>query len=146
MSSLDDQLEIDPDDADQQLAIALAEADSQLLERLVALRRAKGLTQEGVALKMRRHQTAISHFERTGSDPHMSTVRRYALAIGAEVTHEVRDCEAPAPIYFKLKVRDVPLRMMTVGFGRPVEFDTIPASPHAVAGSTVEYTNFPRHA
>lgn len=69
----------------------LADADDCLLEELVTLRKQKRLTQEEVALRMGRSKTAVSNFERLGSDPHLSTIRRYAAAIGALVTHQVRD-------------------------------------------------------
>ncbi|MEV1168744.1 hypothetical protein [Nonomuraea sp. NPDC049784] len=38
---------------------------------------------------MGRSQPAVSDFERLGGDPHLSTIRRYALAIGVEVIHAV---------------------------------------------------------
>jgi transcriptional regulator with XRE-family HTH domain len=69
----------------------LALNDDQLLEDLVAMRKAKRLTQEQVAGRMNRSKTAVSNFERLGADPHLSTIRRYAAAVGARVTTRVSD-------------------------------------------------------
>ncbi|GAA1545573.1 MULTISPECIES: helix-turn-helix domain-containing protein [Brevibacterium] len=77
-----------PQDA---LAIRLAEQDECLLDELVAMRKRKGLTQTAVGEAIGRDQAAISNFERLGGDPHMSTVRRYALAVGASISHVVQD-------------------------------------------------------
>lgn len=56
---------------------------------LVALRREAGLTQGDVAERMGVSQQAVSKFERYDSDPKLSTVRRYANAVGALVEHRV---------------------------------------------------------
>jgi hypothetical protein len=40
---------------------------------------------------MRRDKAAVSNFERLSADPHQSTIRRYAAAIGAYVRHIVED-------------------------------------------------------
>lgn len=88
---------LDPDDRDERLGVELAQADTGLIEALVALREHKRLRQRDVAARMGRDQAAVSNFERLGADPHLSTVRRYARAVGARVVHEVTDAEgAPA--------------------------------------------------
>ncbi|GAA2376207.1 helix-turn-helix transcriptional regulator [Gordonia cholesterolivorans] len=69
----------------------LAYNDDCLLEALVTLRRVKGLTQEEVAGRMGRSKTAVSNFERLGADPHLTTIRRYAAAVGALIRTEVED-------------------------------------------------------
>lgn len=86
---------LDPDSADYQLRQQLAEADDQLIERLVQMRKDKGLTQKVVAERMKRDVAAVSNFERLRADPHLSTIRRYAAAIGASITHHVADIDAP---------------------------------------------------
>jgi transcriptional regulator with XRE-family HTH domain len=48
-----------------------------------------------VADRMGRDKAAVSNFERLSADPHLSTIRRYAAAIGAMVTHTVENFEAP---------------------------------------------------
>lgn len=92
MSSYDEiarELGIDMDDPEEQLARDLAIADDELLEELVRLRHECGMSQQDVATALGRHRSAISNFERLGSDPHLSTIRRYAAAIGARITHHV---------------------------------------------------------
>lgn len=79
------------DDPYQPLHDHLAMNDSQMLEELVAMRKRKQLSQDTVAARMNRSKTAVSNFERLGSDPHLSTIRRYAAAIGAHITTRVRD-------------------------------------------------------
>lgn len=71
---------------------ALSEAtagDMDLIERLVQIRRDQGFTQRDVAERMGCSQPNVSAFERVGGDPHLSTVRRYATAIGARVRWQV---------------------------------------------------------
>ena len=96
MESLD-QLEraagLDPDRQDSRLRRQLAEADDELIERLVQMRKDKGLTQKVVAERMKRDVAAVSNFERLRADPHLSTIRRYAAAIGASITHGVDDAD-----------------------------------------------------
>lgn len=72
----------------------LARNDDQLLEDLVAMRKAKRMTQEQVAARMNRSKTAVSNFERLGADPHLSTIRRYAAAVGAWVSTRVVSFDA----------------------------------------------------
>lgn len=76
-------------------ALALAQAEIDLLSDLVAMRRAKGMTQEQVAAEIRRNKSAVSRFERLDSDPRLSTVRRYARAVGADIEVRVKDFVAP---------------------------------------------------
>lgn len=84
---------LDPDSPDYRLRQQLAEADDQLIEHLVQLRKDKGLTQRVVAERMKRDVAAVSNFERLRADPHLSTIRRYAAAIGASITHQVVDID-----------------------------------------------------
>ncbi|GAA1259243.1 hypothetical protein GCM10009677_07660 [Sphaerisporangium rubeum] len=70
--------------------------DMRLIEQLVHLRKKLGLTQTQVAERMGRSQAAVSDFERLGGDPHLSTIRRYALALGATVHHIVRQASMEA--------------------------------------------------
>lgn len=64
----------------------------QLLDRLVELRRELGLTQQEVAARMDISQPTLSQFESERSDPHFSTVQRYARALG---TRLIVDVDAP---------------------------------------------------
>ncbi len=82
-------LGIDLDDPEVQRENAAIDRDMRLIETLVGIRRQRGLTQSDVAERMGRSQPAVSDFERLGGDPHLSTIRRYALAIGVDVFHSV---------------------------------------------------------
>jgi DNA-binding phage protein len=60
-----------------------------VVDLLVAMRRWQHIPLRTVARRMGANRHRIRKFERPGSDPTLSTVRRYALAIGAMVEHEV---------------------------------------------------------
>ncbi|MFE4512616.1 helix-turn-helix domain-containing protein [Kitasatospora sp. NPDC056783] len=78
-------LGIDSDDPDVQHAYEDAEALMQLIQTLVAHRKSAKLTQEAVADKMETTPWAVSEFERLGGDPRLSTVMRYARAVGLNI-------------------------------------------------------------
>ncbi|MCK2218123.1 helix-turn-helix domain-containing protein [Actinomadura sp. ATCC 31491] len=101
-------LGIDLDDPEVQRENAAIDRDMRLIETLVRIRKERGLTQADVAERMGRSQPAVSDFERLGGDPHLSTIRRYALAIGVEVVHAVSVSDAPSttssvPVQLRLK-------------------------------------------
>ncbi|MFP3466761.1 helix-turn-helix domain-containing protein [Leifsonia sp. SIMBA_070] len=73
----------------QRRADALVASDMQMLRRLVELRENQGLSQEQVAARLGISQPAIAAFERYDNDPKLSTIRRYAHAIGALISHHV---------------------------------------------------------
>ncbi|MFF2518747.1 helix-turn-helix domain-containing protein [Streptomyces sp. NPDC058086] len=54
----------------------------RLIETLVRHRRSKKISQKQVAAVMETTQSAVSDFERLGGDPRLSTVMRYARAVG----------------------------------------------------------------
>lgn len=89
MNTLEDLLGIDPEDPSVQRARTLASNDRKLLEALVDIRIEKGLTQGAVGEKMGISQPSVAAFESVGSNPKLSTIRRYAQAIGALIRHEV---------------------------------------------------------
>lgn len=72
----------------------LAVNDDQMLEQLVKMRKMKHLTQDEVASRMHRSKTAVSNFERLGSDPHLSTIRRYAAAVGGRIVTRLEDFDS----------------------------------------------------
>lgn len=82
-------LGLDADDQETRALDDATAADMDLLERLVQVRRDQGLTQRDVAERMGRSQPNVSAFERIGGDPHLSTLRRYAAAVGARVRWQV---------------------------------------------------------
>lgn len=74
--------------ADPAVAQAAEDADVRydLLDELVEMRRAAGLTQKQVAQAMETTQSAVSDFENGNTDPYMSTFQRYARAVGVRVS------------------------------------------------------------
>lgn len=67
----------------------LARQDRQLKADLITLRQNAGLTQGDVADLLGISQQAVQKLERYDSDPKLSTLRRYANAVGALVEHTV---------------------------------------------------------
>lgn len=61
------------------------EALANLIESLVRHRKACRITQKEVAQAMETTQSAVSEFERLGGDPRLSTIMRYARAVGMEI-------------------------------------------------------------
>lgn len=70
-----------------------AESRNFLIDMLIGMRRTKGLTQVQIAEQMAVNQSTVSGFETESSDPHLSTVQRYARAVGAELILELRSHE-----------------------------------------------------
>ncbi len=87
MRELEEAGALDAVHAADKLAAHLADEDLAFLRDLVALRHQAGLRQEDVALAWGRHKTAVSQFEKLGHDPRLSTIRRYAAAIGIRYHH-----------------------------------------------------------
>jgi transcriptional regulator with XRE-family HTH domain len=74
-------------------ALEDARARSQLLEGLVKQRKASGLSQKRVAKHMETTQSFISELENGRTDPHLSTLQRYARAVAARLSVKI---ELPA--------------------------------------------------
>lgn len=70
-------------------AKVLAREDRKLRSELVRVRRQRKLTQKDVADQLGVSPQAIQKLERYDADPKLSTLRRYANAIGALVEHRV---------------------------------------------------------
>ncbi|MHA3724009.1 helix-turn-helix transcriptional regulator [Leucobacter sp. HY1910] len=70
-------------------AKVLAREHRELKAKLVEIRRDARLTQGDIADRMGVSQQAVSKFEHYDSDPRLSTVRRYASAVGALIEHVV---------------------------------------------------------
>ncbi|MEE3755298.1 helix-turn-helix domain-containing protein [Mycobacterium intracellulare] len=87
LRELDEAGELDAVHAADKLAEHLACEDLAFLRELVALRRQAGLRQEDVALAWGRHKSAVCQFEKLGHDPRLSTIRRYAAAVGIRYNH-----------------------------------------------------------
>lgn len=80
-----DPFAIDPNKPEQVLAKELAAFPFELVEKLVALRKWRDIPQTKVAKHMHRHESQVSRFENEVGDPRLSTVARYAFAIGARI-------------------------------------------------------------
>ena len=72
-----------------ELADHLVESHSNLLDELVLIRKQNRLTQEEVAERLGISQPAVAAFESEESNPTLSSIRRYALAVGARIFHTV---------------------------------------------------------
>jgi transcriptional regulator with XRE-family HTH domain len=66
-----------------------AEARSRLLDHLVNIRRCFRLTQIEIAKRMQTTQSTVSEFESGATDPHLSTLQRYARAVTARLLIKV---------------------------------------------------------
>lgn len=84
-SRLLESLGFDKDDPKVRAVREDAAVLANLIETLVRARLERKLTQEHVAAAMDTTQSAVSNFERVGGDPKLSTILRYARAIGARV-------------------------------------------------------------
>lgn len=94
MNQLFELLGYDADDESVRLARHMARGDRRLVDKLIEIRRRRQLTQKDLANLMGVSQSAVAKFENGPRDPRLSTIRRYALALGVEVNHSVRgeDC------------------------------------------------------
>lgn len=63
-----------------------AESSASMLYELVEIRRASGLTRAEVGKRMGISKASVAKFEAYYNDPKLSTIKRYALAVGATVT------------------------------------------------------------
>lgn len=88
--TLEGLLGIDPTDPADRLAAQLVGATEGMLDALIAQRHGHGLSVEDVAGKMGISPAAVQKIETGERDPHLSTLRRYAHAVGAELHIQVR--------------------------------------------------------
>ena len=95
MTTLADQLGVDLSSQSQCRAVFLEESDSRLIRDLIELRVRLGLSQQDLADRLDIAQSTIASFERYDNDPKLSTIRRYAHALGALVSHSVEEGELP---------------------------------------------------
>lgn len=74
-----------------ELATRLAASDSDLRWALIQARKRAGFTQSDLAEVLGVSQPAVAQIESMGNDPRLSTLRRYALAVGAMISHQVTE-------------------------------------------------------
>jgi predicted transcriptional regulator len=67
----------------------------ELIEELVRLRRESDLSQTEIAARMRTSQSAVARLESGDLDARLSTLERYAAALGRTVDWQVRPSEEP---------------------------------------------------
>lgn len=89
MDPLADALGIDVESDEFKRARYLAKQDYTLIMALIRMRADKGISQTEMARRLGVTQATVSAFERMDNDPKLSTIRRYATAVGALVTHNV---------------------------------------------------------
>ena len=70
-------------------ADSLVQSDTHYLDQLVAIRKSSGLSITELADRMGVSKDTVVRFERYDANPKLSTIRRYALAVGAIVRHTV---------------------------------------------------------
>jgi transcriptional regulator with XRE-family HTH domain len=63
----------------------MGEARRRLVDELVVRRRAQGLSQTEVAARMGTSQSAVARLEASTGDLKVSTLERYAAAVGAPI-------------------------------------------------------------
>lgn len=116
---LADLLGIDLNDAETQRALQLAEADLELLRQLRHVRKQRDMTQKQVADRMGVKQPTVASFEAPGNDPRLSTVRRYAQAVGALVRHDVAVDEGQLQDHRRSQWVKMESTSVKVGLSRP---------------------------
>lgn len=87
---LDELLGIDSTDPQERQIETLAMEDEHFLNELRKRRIDNGMTQRQVAEILGVSPSAIAHIESGDRDPRLSTLRRYAFAVGATYAHEVK--------------------------------------------------------
>lgn len=93
MAELTGLLGLDMDDPTLLLAREMTKGDRRLVDKLIEIRQ-RNITQKEMAALMGVSQSAIAKFENGRRDPRLSTIRRYALALGVIVRHTIpgEDC------------------------------------------------------
>lgn len=87
---LDELLGIDPTDPQERQIEMLVTEDEDFLNELRKHRIHNGMTQRQVAEILGVSPSAIAHIESGDRDPRLSTLRRYAFAVGATYSHDVK--------------------------------------------------------
>lgn len=83
----------------------MAESRRRLLGELVTQRRALGLSQTEVAARMGTSQSAVARLEALAGDVRLSTLERYAEAVGQILRWSVEPAEVQPPGHDKVRRR-----------------------------------------
>lgn len=89
MDALEELFGLDPNSPETLRADFLVESDMRLLDQLIEIRKSRNLSQRDVGRIMGISQPSVAQFEAHDSNPRLSTLRRYAMAVGALVRHQV---------------------------------------------------------
>jgi predicted transcriptional regulator len=73
----------------------MADRRREVIEELAEARRASGVSQTEVAARMGTSQSAVARLESGDLDARLSTLERYAAAVGRTVDWQVRPAEEP---------------------------------------------------
>ncbi|MGH3823027.1 MAG: helix-turn-helix domain-containing protein [Pseudonocardiaceae bacterium] len=73
---------------------AMLDRRRALMTELVAARKKRGLSQTEIAVQMGTSQSAVARLERGDVDARLSTLERYAAALGQTVDWQVRSHES----------------------------------------------------
>lgn len=90
MSAFEELLARKLDDPAIRAAFEDSHTRHELIQSLVELRKRAGVTQKELADAMGVKQPAVSGFETEDSDPRLSTLQRYARALGHAIVVDVR--------------------------------------------------------
>ncbi len=93
MANFIDELELDDETPSERLARELAESDIKLIHDLRRAREDHNLSQAELGALLGVSQASVSAFE-SGTEAKLSTIRRYAHALGVVVTHSTRRFDA----------------------------------------------------
>ena len=96
--------ELAADDPDVHLRVAAALQRRELARQLADRRRAAGLTQVAIAERMGTSQGQVTRFE-SGADTRMSTVARYAAALGVQIDWTIRPLDGPGDLRLERRTR-----------------------------------------
>lgn len=113
------------------LARLLADNQEDFMHNLVKARENAGLTQKDLADLLGVSQATVSQFEHYDNDPKLSTVRRYALAVGARLDWQLAEYSEWRTdlVLSSILDRVVPLDRVAGKKQRPV---AMPRSAHVV--------------
>lgn len=75
----------------------MAERRRRVVAELVSARRREGLSQTAVAARMGTSQSVVARIESAGSDVRLSTLERYATAVGRRIEWRLRADEQASP-------------------------------------------------
>ena len=96
--------ELAADDPDVPLRVAAALQRCELARELADCRRAAGLTQVAIAERMGTSQGQVTRFE-SGADTRLSTVARYAAALGVQIEWTITTARRTGPAARATKTR-----------------------------------------